>query len=174
MELTPSTAHYEGRDAKTAGAWKGKYGTRAAWLPNVSGMEAQAGYRLEVDGTAFAWDGATSDPRALESPGVGVTNRQATCWFGNEAVSCVLTPPDAQPYRVTLYVLDYDRNGRANRIELSDEASVLATCETSKQENGQGTYLSLSVTGPVRVKLTKKAGFNAALSGVFIDPATSR
>ena len=174
MELTPSTAHYEGRDAKTAGAWKGKYGTRAAWLPNVSGMEAQAGYRLEVDGAAFVWDGATSDSRALDSPGVGVTNRQATCWFGNEAVSCVLTPPDAQPYRVTLYVLDYDRNGRANRIELSDEASVLATCETSKQENGQGTYLSLSVTGPVRVKLTKKAGFNAALSGVFIDPATSR
>lgn len=171
MELTPSTARYEGRDAKTAGAWKGKYGTRAAWIPDVSGIEAQNGYRLEVDGTAFAWDSATSDPRALE---FGVTNHQATCWFGNEAVSCVLTPPDAKPYRVSFYVLDYDRNGRANRIELSDEARVLATCETSKQENGQGTYLSLSVTGPVRVKLTKKDGFNATLSGVFIDPATPR
>ena len=173
-ELTPSTARYEGRDSKTAGAWKVKYGTRAAWIPNVSGMEAQAGYRLEVDGAAFAWESGTSDPRALESPGTGVTARKATCWFGDEAVSCVLTPPDAQPYRVSLYVLDYDRNGRANRIELTDEARVLATCETSKQENGQGTYLSWTVTGPVRVKLTKKAGFNATLSGVMIDPATLR
>jgi hypothetical protein len=174
MEVAPSTARYQGRDSKTTGAWKGKYGTRAAWIPSVSGAETQNGYRLEVDGAAFAWDGATSDPRALDSPGVGVTNRQSTCWFGNEAVSCVLTPPDAQPYRVTLYVLDYDRNGRANRIELLDEARVLATCETSKQENGQGTYLSWSVTSPVRVKLTKKAGFNATLSGVFVDPVTPR
>ena len=67
-ELIPSTARYDGRDSKTAGAWKGKYGTRAAWIPSVSGMEAQAGYRLEVDGAAFAWDSGTSDPRALESP----------------------------------------------------------------------------------------------------------
>ena len=110
----------------------------------------------------------------LESPGIGLTNRQATCWFGNEAVSCVLTPPDTQPYRVTLYVLDYDRNGRANRIELSDEARVLATSETSEQENARGIYLSWSVSGTVRVRLTKKAGFNATLSGVFIDPATPR
>jgi hypothetical protein len=173
-ELVPSTARYEGRDSKTAGAWKGKYGTRAAWIPNVSGMEAQAGCRLEVDGAAFAWDSGTSDPRALESPGVGVSARMATCWFGNDAVSCVLTPHDAQPYRVSLYVLDYDRNGRANRIELSDEGQVLASCETSVQENAQGTYLSWSVTGPVRVKLTKKAGFNVTLSGVLIDPATPR
>ena len=115
-ELTPSSARYEGRDSKTAGAWKGKYGTRAAWVPNVSGMEAQAGYRLEVDGMAFAWDGATSDPRPLDSPGVGLTNRQATCWFGSDAVSCVLTPPDGNPYRVSLDASDYDRNGRANRI----------------------------------------------------------
>ena len=59
--------------------------------------------------------------------------RQATCWFGNDAVFCVLTPPDAQPYRVSLYVLDYDRNGRANRIELSDDARVLASCETTSR-----------------------------------------
>ena len=172
-ELVPSTARYEGRDSKTAGAWKGKYGTRAAWIPNVSGMETQAGYRLEVDGAAFAWDSGASDPRALESPGAGVIARKATCWFGNDAVSCVLTPPDAKPYRISLYVLDYDRNGRANRIQLSDEARVLASCEASAQENGQGTYLSWTVTGPVRVKLTKKAGFNVTLSGVLIDPATS-
>jgi hypothetical protein len=170
----PSTARYEGRDSKTAGAWRGKYGTRAAWIPNVSGMEAQAGYRLEVDGAAYAWDSGTSDPRVLESPQVAVTTRKATCWFGTEAVSCVLTPPDGNPYRVSLYVLDYDHNRRANRIELSDEARVLAACETSEQENARGTYFSWSVTGPIRVKLTKKAGFNATLSGVFIDPAAPR
>ena len=128
----------------------------------------------EVDGAAYAWDTGTSDPRALESPGAGVTARKATCWFGDEAVSCVLTPPDAQPYRLSLYVLDYDRNGRANRIELSDEERVLATSEASVQENAQGIYLSWDGSGPVRVKLTKKAGFNATLSGVFIDPVTQR
>jgi hypothetical protein len=137
-------------------------------------MEAQAGYRLEMDGTAFAWDNDTSDPRALESPGSGVTARKATCWFGDKAVSCVVTPPDAHPYRVTLYVLDYDRNGRANRIELSDTEGVLASCESPEQENAKGAYLSWSVTGPVQVKLTKKAGFNATLSGLFLDPVTSR
>ena len=173
-ELAPSTARYEGRDSKTSGAWKGKYGTRAAWLPNVSGMEPQAGYRLEVDGTAFAWDNGTSDPRALESPGSGATARKATCWYGDDAVSCTIMPPDAQPYRLSLYVLDYDRNGRANRIGLSDESVVLATNEASKAENEGSTYISWSVTGPVRVKLSKKAGFNATLSGVFIDPATPR
>jgi hypothetical protein len=173
-EIVPSTARYEGRDSQTAGAWKGKYGARAAWIPNVSGMEAQAGYRLEADGAAFAWDSKTSDRRALESIQTGGSARKATCWFGDAAVSCFLTPPDTQPYCVSLYVLDYDRNGRANRIELSDEAGVLAGCETSEQENARGIYLSWSVTGPVRVRLTKKAGFNVALSGVFIDPATQR
>jgi hypothetical protein len=173
-ELTPSTARYEGRDSKTMGAWKGKYGARAAWIPNVSGMDPQAGYRLEVDGAAFAWDNDTSDPRGLEPAAAGVTARKATCWFGDESVCCVVTPPDAQPYRVTLYVMDYDRNGRASRIELSSGEGVLATSEVAQRENAQGTYLSWSVTGPVRVKLTKKAGFNATLSGVFIDPAIPR
>jgi hypothetical protein len=171
VEVTPSTARYEGRESKTSGAWKSRYGKRAAWIPNVSGMAPQSGYRLEVDGTAFAWDSSMSDPRALEAPRTAAT-RSATCWFGDEAVSCVLTPPDSQPYRVSLYLLDYDRNGRANRIELSDEAGVLANCVTSKQENALGTYVSWKVTGPVRVKLTKQAGFNVALSGVFVDAAT--
>ena len=87
------------------------------------------------------------------------------------ASSLVFFPGALLLYLVTL---PFDRNGRANRIELSDESSVLATSDASALENAQGTYLSWSVTGPVRVKLTKKAGFNATLSGVFIDPAAPR
>ena len=34
-ESVPTTAHYEGRNLKTAGAWQGKYGARAAWIPSV-------------------------------------------------------------------------------------------------------------------------------------------
>ncbi|MGA2662196.1 MAG: hypothetical protein ABSH34_32350 [Verrucomicrobiota bacterium] len=173
-ELVPSTARYEGRDSKTAGAWKGKYGVCAAWIANVNGMEPQNGYRLQVDGAAFAWDSAALDARALEPPGAGMAARQATCWFGTDAVCCVVTPPDAKPYRVSIYLFDYDRNGRANRIQVSDEARVLDSCEISAQQNGQGTYISWTVTGPVRVKLTKKAGFNVTLSGVLIDPCNPR
>jgi hypothetical protein len=173
-ELVPSTARYEGCDSKTAGAWKGKYGASAAWIANVNGREPQHGYRLQVDGAAFAWDSATSDPRALEAPGPGTAARQATCWFASDAVGCVVTPPDAKPYRVSLYLCDYDRNGRANRIEALDEARVLDSCETSAQQNAQGTYISWTATGPVRLKLTKKAGFNVTLSGVLIDPGNPR
>ena len=68
-------------------------------------------------------------------------------------------------------MLDYDRNGRALEIALSDEFASLSTEHVSVTETAGGVYLTWTASGTVNVELTKKAGYNVVLSGVFVDPA---
>ena len=85
-----------------------------------------------------------------------------------------VAPPDAAPYRLTLYVLDHNRNRRAMDVVLSDDFAQLDARPIAVQETDGGVYLSWQVTGPVNIELKKTAGFNAVLSGVFVDSAAER
>ena len=82
-----------------------------------------------------------------------------------------MVPSQPAPYRLTLYALDYDRNGREMAITIvSDDGEKLDSRRVGKEETAAGVYLTWTVTGPVRVGLKKLAGHSAVLSGVFIDP----
>ena len=59
-------------------------------------------------------------------------------------------------------------------ITLSDEFASLSTEQVCTEETAGGIYLSWTLSGTVNVELKKKAGYNAVLSGVFVDPAVEK
>ena len=173
-DLPAATARFDTSDAQSQGHWKARYGARGTWIPGVGGDTSQDGHRLEVlSGTSFHWPAPTSaDPRVLEHPQESVA--QPTCWFANDDLILRVVPPDTQLYRLTLYVLDYDRNGRALKITLDDEFASLSTADVSATDAAGGVYLTWTASGTVNVALKKMAGYNVVLSGVFVDPANEK
>ena len=172
-DIPAATARWVEQDIQSAGHWKQRVGSRGAWIPGIVGDDtAQFGTRVEVlRGEVFRWPTpAGPDARALEHPQQPDT--QATCWFADDRLQVRVVPPDTQPYRLSLYLLDYDRNGRAVEIVLSDEFAALSTAQVSATESAGGVYVTWMASGPVHVELKKTAGYNVVLSGVFVDPAT--
>jgi hypothetical protein len=170
-----NVAHFADTDTNTAGQWKGKYGKLAVWIPNVAGDETpQNGFRLQLqEGQSFTWSAsASADKRVPQSPQKSAA--AATCWFADDHLQLNVTPPDATPYRLTLYALDYDRNGRALEVSLADDLAPLDTRRVSIAETAGGVYLTWTVTGPMNVTVRLLAGFNAVLSAVFVDDSAGK
>jgi hypothetical protein len=169
-EVVQAAASFDSRDTSSGGNWKGRLGKRAAWMPQVSAEQAQNGYGLQPLGAeAITWQRNSSDPRVPETPKAGVSGRNATCWHQRDSVSFAVTPPDNKPYRLSVYLLDFDRNGRAMTARVLDAEKELDSQTVTQQETAGGVYLTWTVTGKVNLALRKTAGANAVASGVFID-----
>ena len=174
-DLPAAAARFEARDAQSAGHWKTRVGSRGAWIPGIVGdtlakwsaCGSPQRRSLPVAGVRWVWT-----PESLQHPQESAA--QPTCWFADDGLSLRVVPPDAEPYRLTLYVLDYDRNGRAVEIVLSDEFASLSTEQVSAEETAGGIYLTWTASGTVNVELKKTAGYNTVLSGVFVDPVVEK
>jgi hypothetical protein len=93
--------------------------------------------------------------------------------YQDGAFSVDLNFTDGQTHRTALYFVDWDQSGRAQTVEILD-ASTGAVLNTQTVTGfGSGKYLVWDLKGNVRVRLTKIAGFNAVLSGLFFGPATT-
>jgi hypothetical protein len=158
-----------GKDTATVGKWKGKYGKKAAWIAITSDTAAkQEGYALEVkDAETYTWSENDKDDKRVPQPPKDGADSPATCWYNGDSFSLVVTPPDDKPYKVTLYVMDYDHQQRA--MEVVDPAKQ--THELSTQETDGGICLTWIVEKAATFEVRKKEGPNGVVSGVFIDPA---
>ena len=174
-DLPTAKADFQSRDTRSAGRWRNRVGSRGAWIPGVVGDDSpQNGFQLEIlAGEAFHWLASQEkDSRLLDHPQDAAA--KPTCWFQNDRLSLRLRPSDEKPYRLTLYVLDYDRDGRAEEVVLSDEFAAVSTASVTVAETAGGAYLSWQVIGAVNIELRKTAGHNTVLSGVFVDPAIEK
>jgi hypothetical protein len=167
-----SAARFLARDATSGGQWRGTFGTRAVWMPGMDAPETpRAGFRLKVDdGQAFTWQAAAPTDRRVPQHPKGLVPA-AACWFADDLLRLRLVPPDAGPYRLTLYLLDYDRNGRAMEVGLADDLQTLDSRRVTTVETEGGVYLTWLAHGPLSIEVHKLAGFNAVLSAVFVDSA---
>jgi len=158
-----------GKDNATVGKWKGKYGKKAAWIAITSDTAAkQEGYALEVkDAETYTWSENDKDDKRVPQPPKDGADSPATCWYNGDSFSLVVTPPDDKPYKVTLYVMDYDHQQRV--MEVVDPAKQ--THELSTQETDGGICLTWIVEKAATFEVRKKEGPNGVVSGVFIDPA---
>ena len=79
---------------------------------------------------------------------------------------------DSTSYNLELYVLDFGNDGRSEQIQLTNATSgaVLST-QTVSSFSG-GVYMNYTITGNVLMTITKEAGDNAVLSGLFLDSST--
>ena len=117
--------------------------------------------------SVYTWAGTTPDPRALQRPGGG--SRVAATWYSANTFDIDLNLTGGQPHDVSLYAVDWDNNGRAQRFDVLD-ATTLAVLD-SRTISGfrDGVYLTWTVTGPVKIRVTRTSGANAVVSGVFFD-----
>ena len=174
--VTPTTAVWKGLDGAGGGAWTGRFGSLAAWVAGTPSAESvlQKGFRLEVSqGDSHTWAPDCDDPRALVAPDTDGKRRVAACWFHRQQVVCEVTPTDRQPYRLTAYVLDYDRASRSVEASLTDAlGDRLDVRPVSATDMGRGVYLTWAATGTATLQLRysgTNANANAAISAVFID-----
>ncbi|MCY3020968.1 MAG: hypothetical protein NTW87_18280 [Planctomycetota bacterium] len=157
------------KDTTTVGKWKSKYGKKAAWIAITTDTAAkQAGYALEIkDAETYTWSENDKDDKRVPQPPKDDADAPATCWYNGETFSLVVTPPDDKPYKVTLYVMDYDHQSRV--VEIVDPAKQ--TLEVTSAETDGGIFLTWVVEKAVTFEVRKKEGPNGVVSAVLIDAA---
>ena len=165
---TPTaTASFLGQDTTTQGSWMGVYGTQGFDI--VSGPTTlPASDTVTPKGeSTYTWTTTSTDPRALQVP--GSTNRVAAVWYSATSFTVDVNLADGQTHDLELYFLDWDNKGRSEQVQLSDAGTgkVLATETISSFTNG--VYLDWRVSGNVLITITRTAGANAVLNGVFLD-----
>jgi hypothetical protein len=167
-----SSAAYVGSDAATQGSWQGVYGSAGYDL--ATGPAALPAYAAVTPAGQqnCTWDRSAADPRALQVP--GSPGRLAAVWYSNSAFTVDLNLTDGAAHRVSAYFLDYTAMGRSERVDVLDAATgaVLDTRTVSGFAGGQ--YLTWDLSGHVRLRVTRLAGANAVLSGLFFDSPTTK
>jgi len=154
------------------GAWYGKLGKQAVWIPQVTSDLTQGTFQLRPGGQPFTWQEASGDERVLQRPEAAQGAAPASCWFALDELPLTVTPADLKPYRLTAYLLDFDRNGRAIEATVEDTFGAFADRqEATATDTAEGIYLTWTVAGEVTLTLRKLAGFNVVVSGIFIDEA---
>jgi len=176
LELTApvSTAQFVFADRSTLGNWKGVYGT-LAYAVFGQATNFPAGTALAVSHAAYyPFATNTTDPRALESvSSTNPTNRFSACVYDANAMTFDVSLPLGPTNQLALYLME-PGGGRTEQVELirPDTGAVLDTQTVSALSNG--VYLLWQVTGPVRARVTRVAGANAVVSGVFVGSPQSQ
>jgi hypothetical protein len=107
------------------------------------------------------------DVRALQQPtGSG---RLAAAWYASTFSVDVNLGADGNTHQVALYLVDWDNQGRSERVDVYDAATGVRYATQTVSAFGGGEYLVFSVSGHVRFQLTNLAGPNAVLSGLFLS-----
>ncbi len=158
-------------DSTTLGSWIGVYGQDGYSIAgNATSYPSYA--TVSVTGSAnFVWAASTSATKALQN--ASGTGRLAACWYAGTSFAIHANFTDGQVHDFAVYAIDWSTSSRSEQIQITSAAtgSVLDT-ETISNFNG-GDYLQWKVSGNVVITVTKLAGINAVLSGVFLDPATA-
>ncbi len=168
-EIVAAQADFIGRDATLGGNWPANMASQGYWTPGVN-QSVQNGFEVHCSGKEHVWrdDAAAEDQRVLHLKNDPKT-RRAACWFTEDEMVITVSSASEQPYRLSVYLLDYDRAGREQELRLYDQVGeVIDQQRVSRREMADGVYLTWKVTGPVRIKLQKLVGENAVVSGIFI------
>ena len=98
---------------------------------------------------------ASAPPR---SPGTGAASRSTS------------TTGTARSHGLALYALDWDRQGRVEQFQVINAATGAVLDTETLSSFGGGEYVQWNVSGDVEIKVTRLAGPNAVVAGLFLDP----
>ena len=99
----------------------------------------------------------------------GSSNRVAAVWYSSSSFTVNVNLADGQTHYLELYFLDWDNKGRSEQVQISHATTgtVLATETISSFSSGD--YLDWKVSGNLVITITRLAGANAVLNGLFLD-----
>jgi hypothetical protein len=162
-----SQAQFLKADATTQGTWKNTYGASGFQLINET-LALPATAQLTAAGQAsHTWQATTTQVRALQK--AATADRLAATWFTPANMSLTLQASDSQYQQVALYFLDWDAQGRQQRVDVLDAQSGALLDSRTLSNFSQGVYLVWRTRGAVQFKLTRLAGPNAVVSGLFLN-----
>ncbi len=153
------------------GSWVGTYGSAGYDLGAGSGASDLTSMSSAVvgltQGSRYVWASSTKDVRALESP--DKLTREAATYFSSSQVRLTLTFKTAYTGNLHLYALDWDKQGRRETITVGAQTAALS----GDFSNGAWLTFPISVAAgeTVSIVVTRTAGVNAVLSGIFLGDA---
>jgi hypothetical protein len=164
---TPSgTAAFVKADSTTQGTWQGVYGASGY---NVIGTTPSYPAYAQVTPSgqsSWTWAASTSDVRALQKPG-STTDRIAAAWYAANSFTIDVNLTDGQAHQLALYLLDWDHQGRSERVDILDTNTGTVLNSQTVSGFGNGEYLVWNLSGHVQIRITDLAGPNAVVSGLF-------
>ena len=168
-------------DLVTKGTWKGVHGSAgfamAALPANLISLPSfLTSLNFSPVPPVFRFADPTADIRGLQRPPL-FADRISYVWFNNVGASPNLTLDfdfaDFKNHRVAFYFCDFDRQNRTQRIEFFDTtqggAPLLLDPPQTIANFGEGQYLFWDLSGRVRMVITKVAGPDVILHGIFFN-----
>jgi hypothetical protein len=160
-----ASAAFVKTDSTTKGNWVDSYGSAGYALAGMTTSLPDDGSAALSGDAAYTWAASTNDSSVLEQAG-GV-GRTAATWYSPTNFTLDVDFTDGQTHQIALYLLDYDRAGRSERVDVLSAATGAVLASDTASNFGNGEYLVFNVTGDVAIKLTSLTGPNAVLSGLF-------
>ena len=169
---TNNGAAFLGKDTTTQGNWQESYGTDGFAIANSSQV-LPTYVAMSAPGTLlYTWAGSTGDTRALQLP--DGSTRIASAWYNNPSFTYDFNITDGKTHQTALYAVDWDSTTRAQTVQIVDgdnPSHILDTQNLASYSNG--AYLVWNISGHVIVRVTRTAGANAVISGIFFGSASS-
>jgi glucose/arabinose dehydrogenase len=170
VQLTrvPALAVFQGEDDQTEGHWEPAYGSEGSWLPGRTAsisdeLDAQMnGPRLQ----AGAIDASPNDLRLLQDAGSG--RRNPNLWMAGSWIEISLSVPLGSPVNCSLYFFNPDQDG-SEEIDWYDVNSGKLLDSQTISDLGSSKYLTWTVSGSLRVRISSIGSPFTSLGGVFID-----
>ena len=162
------SATFQPIDTTTQGNWPSAYGQDGYLIANGAGNPPSYATLNFSRASTWTWTASTSDPRALYTGPTGSTaSRIASTYYSETSFSIDLMLAGGA-HQVALYLLDLDTTQRAETISILDpnnNNAVLDTRSFAGFHNGE--YAIWTLQGHVIIQVTKTAGLNAVVSGLF-------
>lgn len=164
--LTLNQATYVGTDTTTQGTWQSVYGNDGYSLAQSSAALPSYATMSVTGAAGYTWAASTNNVRALQKA-APATDRIAATWYSSSSFNVNVSINPGQTRRVRLYMVDWDSTNRSQRIDvINPSTGAVIDTRTVSGFNG-GQYLAWDVAGNVTFRVTRLAGANAVLSGVF-------
>jgi Divergent InlB B-repeat domain len=165
-------ALFQEQDTTTKGDWQDLYGSEGFILLNHQGSGQDVKSlpthlsSYSHTGTNYVWSNPTTDPRALANL---TGKRVAAAAYSATSVTLTLPAKDLSSHLLALYFVDWDGTQRAQTVTVYDAATNAILDQRPLSGFNGGVYYTYEVRGSVRVQVSRTAGANAVLSGVFWD-----
>jgi hypothetical protein len=166
---TVASAAFVKVDVTTQGNWIGAYGAQGYTVIGDRQLVPTFGAATAWGKSDYIWTSSTSEPRALQK--VGGNGRVAAVWSSPDVFNVDFDFNDSNSHRVAVYVMDWDNTGRRQRFEILDASNNAVLQTTDVADFAQGKYLVWDLKGKIRMRVTRLAGNNAIMEGLFFDAA---
>jgi hypothetical protein len=165
--LDPTSTAPVSEDTSTQGSWIGTYGATGYSIVSGPTSLPSGDTITPAKQSTYTWTTTTTDPRALQIP--GSSNRIAAVWYSSTKFTIDVNLADGQTHNLELYFLDWDNRGRGEKVQISDAGTGTVLDTETISSFTSGVYLDWKVSGHLLITITRQAGANAVVNGLFLD-----